>query len=346
AALLGPQPLRPLDRVDRPRAVHAGVVAQAVARDLRQGGRGRVAGHLALHRGHDVAALVQPVPDELCELLLEGHPGVQLAHALRHLGHGPKRHWQLRHRIPSYLQGTAACAALRGRRRRGRRPRRLVGQPLTAPVRPPTMRRSNSEKKMSAGIIDSDVNASTRAVSTEYWEENAGTPSGSVYDISSFRMNSGSMYEFHDATNARMPTVMTPGSDSGTTIRKKKPRRPDPSMAAASSISFGMARRNGTRMMIVVGRANAICGSTMPPIVFISPRSRIRMYSGVIATVIGNMRPAANSEYMAPLSLKSYRASTKLTMSPSATTPRVVSTPATAELPTCRQKIGLASTSR
>ena len=87
-------------------------------------------------------------------------------------------------------------------------------------------------------------------------------------------------------------------------------------------------------MMIVVGSANAICGRTMPPTVFIRPRSRIRMYSGVIATVMGNMRPAANSEYIAPLSLKSYRASTKLTMRPSATTPAVVRIPATAELAT------------
>jgi hypothetical protein len=64
---------------------------------------------------------------------------------------------------------------------------------LTAPVRPPTILRSKSEKKISAGIIDSDVNASTRAVSTEYCEANAWTPSGSVYWPSSLRMNSGSM---------------------------------------------------------------------------------------------------------------------------------------------------------
>ncbi|CPU65323.1 Uncharacterised protein [Mycobacteroides abscessus] len=89
--------------------------------------------------------------------------------------------------------------------------------------------------------------------------------------------------------------MMTPGRDSGTTIRKKKPRRLAPSIDAASSISRGMARRNGTRMMTVVGRANAICGSTRPPTEFISPSERIMMYSGVIATVMGNIRPAANS---------------------------------------------------
>ena len=31
-----------------------------------------------------------------------------------------------------------------------------------------------------------------------------------------------------------------------------------------------------------------------------SPMSRTRMYSGVMATVIGNIRPAANSAYSAP----------------------------------------------
>ena len=61
-----------------------------------------------------------------------------------------------------------------------------------------------------------------------------------------------------------MPTVTTPGTDSGITIRKKNPSRLAPSIEAASSSSLGMARRNGTRMMIVVGSAKAICGRMMP----------------------------------------------------------------------------------
>ena len=44
------------------------------------------------------------------------------------------------------------------------------------------IRRSKSEKNTRAGIIDRDVNASTRAVSTEYCAANACTPSGKVYD--------------------------------------------------------------------------------------------------------------------------------------------------------------------
>ncbi len=147
--LLGPQPGRALDRIHRARAVHAGEVPEAVlGRLLVPAGRG----HLALHGRDDLAALVDPVADDLRELLLEGHARVQLAHALRDLGE------------------------LHGAGRRGLRP----GHPFTAPVRPPTMRRSKIEKKMSAGIIDSDVNASTLAVSTEYCDENDCTPSGSV----------------------------------------------------------------------------------------------------------------------------------------------------------------------
>ena len=41
-----------------------------------------------------------------------------------------------------------------------------------------------------------------------------------------------------------------------------------------------------------------------------SPRLRTTMYSGVIATVIGNIRPAANSAYSAPRPAKLYRAIT------------------------------------
>ena len=66
---------------------------------------------------------------------------------------------------------------------------------------------------------------------------------------------------------------MTPGSDSGSTIRKKKPSLPAPSIDAASSISSGIARRNGTRMMIVTGSPKPICGRITPPRLLMSPKS-------------------------------------------------------------------------
>src|SRR5690625_3441160 len=100
---------------------------------------------------------------------------------------------------------------------------------------------------MSAGSIVGAVNAKTCAGSIEYCDANDCTPSGSVYDPSLFKMNRGKMYEFQLATNAKIPVVMTPGIDSGTTIRKKNPRRLAPSIEAASSNSLGIARRNGTK---------------------------------------------------------------------------------------------------
>ncbi len=157
------------------------------------------------------------------------------------------------------------------------------------------MRRSKMVKNSSAGIIDSDVNASTMAVSTEYCELNCCTPSGRVNCEMSLRMNSGSRYAFQLATNARMPVVSTPGSDSGIIMRKKNDSRLQPSTIAASSISAGMARRNGTRMMIVVGSANAICGMMTPASELSRPMPLISRYSGVMAAVTGNISPAANS---------------------------------------------------
>ena len=58
--------------------------------------------------------------------------------------------------------------------------------------------------------------------------------------------------------------MITPGTASRSTIRQKNPSRLQPSMKAASWSSSGMARRNGTRMMIVVGSAKAICGRMTP----------------------------------------------------------------------------------
>ena len=89
------------------------------------------------HRRDDLAALVDPVADELRELLNQRHLRVEGLHPRRDRGHHD------------------------------------VAHPLTAPVRPPTIRRSNRLKNTSAGSIDNEVKASTLAVSTEYCDENA-----------------------------------------------------------------------------------------------------------------------------------------------------------------------------
>ena len=75
-------------------------------------------------------------------------------------------------------------------------------------------------------------------------------------------------------------------------IRQKTWMRDAPSMTAASSSSFGIAMRNGRRMMIVTGSANAACGSATPHQVFPRCSCRVMMTnSGMIATVAGNSSP-------------------------------------------------------
>ena len=59
---------------------------------------------------------------------------------------------------------------------------------------------------------------------------------------------------------ASTETVARTGRDSGSTIFQKKRNGPQPSIAAASSSSAGMLRKNGRSTMIVVGSANAACG--------------------------------------------------------------------------------------
>ena len=54
------------------------------------------------------------------------------------------------------------------------------------------MRRSASTKKPSAGIIDSAVKASTRAVSCEYCDWKFATPSGNVKCAESLNIRNGS----------------------------------------------------------------------------------------------------------------------------------------------------------
>jgi hypothetical protein len=188
AALFGPEPGGTLVGFDRTGAVDAGELPDAVAGDVRQGAALLHGRHLALHGGDD-AVLVEPVADELGDLLVEGHHGEQGVGAGAGGGRGRVRRDRVRRgrgRVRRAV-GLEARVASGGPRRVGR------GHPFTAPVRPPTMRRWKIVKNTSAGIIDIEVNASTLAVSTEYCDENDCTPSGSVYAASLFRMNSGRM---------------------------------------------------------------------------------------------------------------------------------------------------------
>ena len=82
--------------------------------------------------------------------------------------------------------------------------------------------------------------------------------------MSPWSRSSGSRYAFQEPTNASTPTVTRPGTDSGRIMVEKIRIRLAPSIWAASSISFGMAWRNGRRITMVMGSANAACGSATP----------------------------------------------------------------------------------
>ena len=58
-----------------------------------------------------------------------------------------------------------------------------------------------------------------------------------------------------------------------------------------------------------------------------------------MATVMGNIMPAANSEYSSLLNLNSYRAMTKLTIKASTTTPTIVPMETIRELTSSDQKM-------
>ena len=56
-----------------------------------------------------------------------------------------------------------------------------------------------------------------------------------------------------------------------------------------------MLRKNGRRMTIVIGSANAACGSATPERVADEPEFRTRTNSGRIATADGNSSPNTKS---------------------------------------------------
>ena len=176
ATLLGPQPRGALVGFDGTGAVDAGELADAVAGDLGQGRRrapppSRPAWARRPRSGRASSRRAAP-----------SSPRASWPPAGRWHGRtgGPVRP---RHAPPvrRRLGGDRRRRRGSGLRSAGGRCRPLErAHPFTAPVRPPTMRRWNTAKNASAGIIDSEVNARTRAVSTEYCDENACTPSGSV----------------------------------------------------------------------------------------------------------------------------------------------------------------------
>src|SRR5690625_3129430 len=147
----------------------------------------RGAEHGVLHRGDRVAvaAGADPQAHDLGELLLQRHAVQQLGNA----GAGGR------------FGGASVVLTVHGVGgggyvdvSHGVFPSVAVwwGQPLTAPWRPLTMRFSIARKKTRAGIIASEVKASTPAVSWAYSVEKLATPSGRVWEAGSCSTRRGS----------------------------------------------------------------------------------------------------------------------------------------------------------
>ena len=91
------------------------------------------------------------------------------------------------------------------------------------------------------------------------------TPSGRVHWFAVRRTSSGSRNAFQLPTMARTATVASAGRDSGSSDPPEEAER-----AAAVDARprpparSGMARKNGRRMMIVMGSAKAACGRATP----------------------------------------------------------------------------------
>ena len=108
----------------------------------------------------------------------------------------------------------------------------------------------------------------TYAVTYEVIPTVSGRLSGSVMRVSA------TMYSFHAAMNAKITAVTTPGSDSGSTIRTSTRRRPQPSIAAASSISRGMEAKNARRIQMAKARLNAALVRMSAAYVLMRPSSK------------------------------------------------------------------------
>jgi len=65
------------------------------------------------------------------------------------------------------------------------------------------------------------------------------------------------LYSFQAAMKAKITAVTMAGSDSGSVIWRSVRSRPQPSTAAASSISRGMAAKNARRIQMANARLKA-----------------------------------------------------------------------------------------
>ena len=90
---------------------------------------------------------------------------------------------------------------------------------------------------------------------------------------------SATMYSFQAAMKAKITAVTMAGSESGSTTRASVRSRPQPSTAAASSISRGIVAKNARRIQTANARLKAALVTMRAAYVSTSPSSKNCRYS-------------------------------------------------------------------
>ena len=108
----------------------------------------------------------------------------------------------------------------------------------------------------------------TYAVTYEVMPTVNGFRDGSAMSVSA------TMYSFQAAMKAKITAVTMAGSESGSTTRASVRSRPQPSTAAASSISRGIVAKNARRIQTANARLKAALVKMRAAYVSTSPSSK------------------------------------------------------------------------
>src|SRR5215207_9903900 len=139
-----------------------------------------------------------------------------------------------------------------------RQMRRRVGRRghLTAPkVRPRTRNRWITQVNATIGAIIVTTAAQIAPIWSPCDDISPASATGSVFELRPVNTRA-KRNSFQERTKAKTPAASIPGSESGTMMRQKAPRRPLPSTNAASSNSRGIPWKKPIRIQTTNGRLN------------------------------------------------------------------------------------------
>ena len=180
---------------------------------------------------------------------------------------------------------------------------------------------------MIAGIADKVTKAATSDTSELYCPWNCMVPSGKVQRVSLSRMHQGGKQ-----------IIPTDDHGQGPHRRQRRARQRDTECAKKSrtknshrsrrhpEVRLGTDRKNPRRIRMFPDTPNAVCTRMTARRVLVRWISRITRYTGIMATVIGNMRPRVRKLNASSLPLNCIRANTKAARLQATNTPAVADT--------------------